>query len=320
MMKFVLSHELDPEGMRILKDNSVEIFIANSSDPESYLNKIQEADGYIIRLGKFSKELMQQCPNLKVIGRTGVGYDNIDVKCASLMGIPVVVTPGANNLSVAEHTMAMIFSLAKNIVNQNNEIRKGNWSIRDAGVSFELNEKKIGIIGVGSIGRILASMCRGLGMKVAGMQTGDYPIKQKKEEVEAAGCEFYDNLDDLLKDCDIVSIHIPLTPQTKNLIGWPQMNEMKPTSILINNSRGGIVNEKELVKALNLGIIAGAGIDVYTSEPVEKNNILFTAKNLICTPHSAALTREGKKRMAKICVESCLNVIKGIPVPNIVKA
>lgn len=305
-MRFVLTNPLAPDGMKLLEENQIEIFTANSPDLASYLDEIQKSDGLIIRNGSCTAQIIDSCPNLKVIGRTGVGVDNIDVERATKTGIPVVITPGANSLSVAEHTVALMFAAAKNICEGNEEIRGGNWNIRDCGKAFELAGKRVGIIGVGSIGSQVARICKALGMETAG-----YSHSHNRKKVEAAGCEYYADFCSLLRDCDFITIHNPLTLETKNMIAMPELREMKSTAVLINTSRGPIVNEHDLAEALNTGIIAAAGVDVYDGEIAAPENPLFSALNCTCTPHSAALTREAANRMGYKVAEGCIAVCKG---------
>ena len=310
-MKFVLSHPLNEEGMQLLKKNDVELYIANSADSYSYLDELKTADAFIIRVAKCDAAIMDACPNLKVIGRTGVGFDSIDIAHANQLGIPVVVTPGANNISVAEHVVALMFALAKNICEADAQLRAGNWQIRDAHKTFELAGRKIGIVGVGAIGREVARLCQGIGMKTAGLDTFC------PQNVEAAGCERYDDLHSLLRDCDVITLHSPLTPETRNMISAKEFAVMKPGAMLINTSRGPIVNAQDLADALNSGKIACAGVDVYEEEPAKLSDPVFSAKNMICTPHAAALTNEGNARMASMCAEGCLAVCRGEQWPRV---
>lgn len=305
-MKFVLTNPLAPSGMNLLKDSEVEIYVANSADIPSYMNKVKEADGLIMRLGVCTAEIIDQCPNLKVIGRTGVGVDNVDVKHATECGIPVVITPEANALSVAEQAVALMFACAKNMKEADSEVRKGNWYIRDAGRASELARKKVGIIGVGTIGKHVARICQALGMTCAG-----YSHSHNQKKVEDAGCEYYDDFNQLLRDCDYITIHNPLTENTRNMISMPQLKEMKSTAFLINTSRGAIVNEKDLADAVNAGVIAGAGVDVYSTEPADPSNPIFSAPHIVCTPHGAALTNEASGRMGYKCAEGCIAVCEG---------
>ncbi len=305
-MKYVLTHSLRDAGMEVLKESGAEIYVANSAEPATYLEQLRDADGFIIRVGLCGADIIDQCPKLKVIGRTGVGYDNVDVAHARELGIPVVFTPGANNRSVAEHAVAAMFALSKNLKEADEELRHGNWKIRDANRTFELGGKKVGIVGIGAIGRIVAELCRSIGMETAG-----FSHSHNRAKVEAAGCEYYEDLNRMLQECDIITIHNPLTPETKNMITTAELQLMKPTALLINTSRGPIVNEQDLADALNHDVISGAAVDVYSEEPAKLENPVFHAKNLLCTPHSAALTREATNRMAVQCAKGCVAVCKG---------
>ena len=305
-MKIVLTHALSQAGMDVLEASGAQLYVANSAEPKTYLTQLKEADAFIIRVGMCPAELISQCPNLKVIGRTGVGYDNVDVPYATLRGIPVVFTPGANNRSVAEHAVACMFALAKNLQEADIQLREGNWKVRDSQKAFELQGKKVGIIGVGAIGKIVAELCQALGMQTAG-----FSHSRNRTKVEAAGCEYYEDMEQLLRECDIITIHNPLTPETRDMISTKQLTMMKKTALLINTSRGPIVNERDLADALNRSIIAGAAVDVYSAEPPLSDNPVFSAKNLICTTHSAALTRESMDRMSVWCAEGCLAICCG---------
>ncbi|MEA4932025.1 MAG: hydroxyacid dehydrogenase [Lawsonibacter sp.] len=305
-MKLVLTHPLSQAGMDILRESGAELYIANSAEPATYLDQLQDADAFIVRVGLCTADTIDKCPKLKVICRTGVGYDNVDVAHATSLGIPVVFTPGANNRSVAEHAVACMFALAKNLKEADEQLREGNWKIRDARKAFELHGKKVGIIGVGTIGRIVSQLCQAIGMETAG-----FSHSHNRKKVEDAGCEYYEDMEQLLRDCDIITIHTPLTPETRNMISAKQLGMMKKTALLINTSRGSIVNEQDLANALNHDVIAGAAVDVYSTETAAADNPVFTAKNLICTPHSAALTREATDRMAVQCAKGCVAICRG---------
>ena len=267
---------------------------------------MQDADALIVRIAKCDGHAIEHSPNLKVIGRTGVGYDTVDVKKATELGIPVVITPGANNRSVAEHAVAMMFALSKNLVQAQNEMCAGNWEIRGAGKAFELEGKTVGVIGMGAIGRETAKICQGCGMKVAG-----YDPFMSREKIEALGAKYYADYRELLKTADIITIHVPLTEETRNMIAKEQLASMKKTALIINCSRGGIINESDLVQALREGVIAGAGTDVYCNEPPKTDDPLLNCPNLIVSPHSAAQTREAVIKMAQMCINGCLAVCRG---------
>ena len=304
-MKFVMTQAVCPQGMELLKDLA-KVYVADNGDPNNYLDEMRDADALIVRIAKCDGKAIAGSPALKVIGRTGVGYDSVDVAEATKRGIPVVITPGANNRSVAEHAVAMMFALSKNLYEAQTEMLRGNWKIRDAKKAFELEGKTVGVIGLGAIGRETAKICQGCGMKLAG-----YDPFLSREKIEALGADYYENYEDLLKVSDIVTIHVPLTEGTRDMISKPQLEMMKDTALLINCSRGGIVNEQDLVEALKNGTIAGAGTDVYCSEPPATDDPLLNCPNLIVSPHSAAQTREAVIKMAQMCVRGCLAVCQG---------
>lgn len=212
---------------------------------------------------------MLASPALKVIGRTGIGYDSVDVEAATRLGIPVVITPGANNRSVAEHVVTLMLALSKNLVEGDVEQRKGNWKIRDAHKAFEVEQKVCLLVGLGTIGKIVAHLCQGLDMKVIAYDS--FLTKEQMAELKA----------------------------------------MKPTALLINCGRGGLVNEPDLCAALKVGEIAGAGLDVFWNEPTRTDDEILHCPNVIVSPHSAAQTREAVIKMATMCVEGCLAVCDG---------
>lgn len=318
-MKFTMTEAICPEGIALLKElvPDVEIFVANDRNPENYIDELKTSDAFIVRIadkGAVGENVLKQCPNLKVIGRTGVGYDSIDVRAAEKYGIPVVITPGANNRSVAEHTVAMMFALSKNLFEGQVELCKGNFKIRGAGKAFELEGKKVAVIGLGAIGREVVHICKSLDMEVLGADP-----YMKKEDAEALGVEFYEESrrDELYKDADILTIHVPLTNETENMIGLKELTEMKNTALVINCSRGGIINEEDLATALKKGIIAGAGLDVFVGEQPEVTNPLLSSPNIVLSPHSAAQTREAVIKMAQMCVRGCVTVCQGKKCRNI---
>ena len=304
-MKFVMTQAVCPEGMELLKGKS-DIYVADRPDPNDYLDEMADADALIVRIASCDGRVIENSPSLKVIGRTGVGYDSVDVKKATEKGIPVVITPGANNRSVAEHAIAMMFALSKNLYEAQQEMLAGNWEIRGAQKAFELEGKKIGFIGLGAIGRETQKICAAIGMRTAG-----YDPFLTSVQVEGMGAEYYSDYRELMRDCDVVSIHVPLTEQTRNMITGRELGLMKSTALLINCSRGGIIDEADLAEALNAGVIAGAGLDVFGEEPPKADSSILRAKNIIVSPHSAAQTREAVIHMAQMCVKGCLAVLNG---------
>ena len=304
-MKFVLTQAVCPEGMRMLED-AAEVVVANAPDPNGYLDLMNDADAIIVRIASCDGHVIENSPNLKVIGRTGVGYDSVDVKKATELGIPVVITPGANSRSVAEHTVAFMFALAKNLCESQDGMKKGNWKIRDAGKAIELEGKTVGIIGLGHIGCIVGDISRAIGM-----ETIAYDPVLDKDTIEGRGCRYCGSLEQLLSAADFITVHVPLIPSTANMISMKELSLMKESAFLINSSRGGIVNERDLVEALRNGVIAGAALDAFCEEPPSAGNPLLSCPNLIITPHSAAQTKEAVVKMARMCIEGCLAVLNG---------
>jgi D-3-phosphoglycerate dehydrogenase len=305
MKNVVISQRLHEGGMKVL-DGKVNIIIPDNGNPREIASELAIADGVIIRIGYLDREAIMSAQNLKVIGRPGVGVDNIDMAAATERGIPVVITPGANSLSVAEHTVGMIFAAAKEIRFSDTEMRKGNYNVRSRYKAFELLGKKLGLVGCGAIGREVGRLCSCLGMKV-----GVYDPFLKPEKAKEAGFEYYSQLNDLLEESDIISIHSPLTQETRGMIGEKEFNRMKPEAVLVNCARGEIIDEEALIKALDNNKIAGAALDVISVEPVPKDHRLLRYENVIFTPHMAAQTKEAASRMASMAAEGVLAVLNG---------
>lgn len=303
-MKFILSHPIVPEAMQMLDGCDVQVL--NSRDMAENKTEIADADAIIARISHVTAEAIEAAKDLKVIGRTGVGYDMVDVEAATRRGIPVVLTPGANNRSVAEHTVALLFALSKNLLEGHNEQMKGNYAIRNKGVTFELLGKTIAVLGLGAIGGEVARLCKAIGMKVIG-----YDPFLPEDKIAALGCEPTGDFRAVLPQCDFVTVHMPLLDSTRGMIGEKEITVMKPTAMIVNCARGGIVDEKALAVALNEGRLAGAGIDCFENDPPKTDDPLLNAKNVIASPHSAAQTKEAVIRMHKMCVEGCMAVLRG---------
>ena len=303
-MKFILSHPIVGEAMKMLEGCETEVL--NAKELAEYKDSIANADAIIARIARVSAEAIEAAPNLKVIGRTGVGFDMVDVEAATKRGIPVVLTPGANNHSVAEHTVAMLFALSKNLVEGHNEQLKGNYAIRSKGVAFELLDKTIAVLGLGAIGSDVAKLCKAIGMRVIG-----YDPFMPAEKIEAMGCIPASDYRAILPECDFVTVHMPLLDTTRGMIGEKEIETMKSTAMIVNCARGGIIDEKALTAALNSGRLAGAGIDCFEKDPPDADDPLMNAKNVIVSPHSAAQTKEAIIRMHQMCVEGCLTVLRG---------
>ena len=305
MYKVAVTQKLHEDGLAVLEKESV-VTNLDKKNPEVTTAEIAGQDGLIIRIGTIDRTVIETSPKLKVIGRPGVGYDNIDMEAATEAGILVVVTPGANTLSVAEHTVAMMMMFSKDILFCDRELRKGNFQARNRYKAFELDKKQLGLVGLGNIGKETARLAAGLGMSVS-----VYDPVISPGDIEDLGYTPVAELDDLLQFADIISIHVPLLDSTRNMLGKRELGLMKKCALLVNCSRGGIVDEEALYKALASGEIAGATIDVFSVEPPAEDNKLFALDNVILTPHMAAQTKEAVSRMATRCSEGVLAVLRG---------
>ena len=305
-VKIVISHRLHDAGMKVLEDADANVVITNSGEPKDMLAELRDADGVIIRIGSIDRVTMEACPNLKAIGRPGVGVDDVDVAAATELGIPVVIAPGANTRSVAEHAMAMMFACAKDLIRSDREMRKGNFGIRSSYKAYELKGRTLGLIGSGAIGSVLAEMAAGIGMKVL-----VYDPYVPAERIEVRGYGYRTEMEDILREADVVSIHTPLTDATRGMIGEEQLRMMKQDGILINCARGGIVDEAALGRALDENWIHSAGTDVVVHEPIDRNDPIFAHDNIVVSPHMAGQTREAAAGVATLAAEGVLAVIRG---------
>ncbi len=311
MFKVALTQRIHDDGMAILR-REAEVTILNLKSPKIRAEDLFDKEGLIIRIGTLDRETILASSRLKVIGRTGVGYDNIDIKTATERGIPVVITPNANTLSVAEHTIALILTLSKDVVRSDKELRKGNFDVRNSFKAFEVTGKTLGIIGFGNIGKEVARLARALGMLI-----GVYDPVVQDYEVRAQGYEYFPSLHPLLEVSDIITLHVPLTAYTRNMIGKRELAMIKQGALIINCARGGVVDEEALYEALVSGHLGGAGLDVFGQEPPGSHK-LFSLETVVVTPHMAAQTREAASRMACMAAEGVLAILKGQRWPHVV--
>lgn len=238
--------------------------------------------------------------------------DNVDIKAANELGIPVVIAPGANTRSVAEHALALILACAKDILNCDRQTRSGNFNVRNAFKAFEIFDKTIGLIGYGNIGRELAKLSAAIGMKVI-----VYDPFASQESIEREGYRYEKELAGILLHADIISLHVPLTNETKGLIGKNELNMMKPNTVLINCARGGIVDEDALAEALKTNKIHSAGLDVLLVEPMKTDDPLVKFNNVIITPHMAGQTQEAASGVAIMAAAGVLAVLNGEKWPHV---
>jgi D-3-phosphoglycerate dehydrogenase len=307
--RILLPQPIEGEAMDILQKAGCETILSPDPKPETVGPLMKEVQGVILRTGiKMTRELMGHGNDLRVISRTGAGYDNVDVEAATERGIIVTCVPGANTVSVAEHAVALILALMKYVPFMDHEVRRDNFSIRFKNLPRDLRGKTLGLVGLGRIGSEVARV----GHHAFGMHILAHdPYLGEEAKGFLKGWVEFGDLERICRESDVISIHVPLLPSTRGLIGARELGWMKADAFLINTSRGGIIDEPSLVGCLRRRRIAGAALDVFAQEPLDRNNPLKELENIILTPHSAALTRECVVRLAVEAVQSALAVLRG---------
>ena len=306
MFKIGIIDTMNEKGLELLKSKKNFSFeLITDLSRENLLKILPKFDGVTLRRGRLDSEILSKCKNLKVISRHGVGYDNVDTKFLKENNISLLVTHNSTSTSPAEHIMFMILNIYKGREMFDTMVREGNFykaihlKIDD---NFELFNKKILIIGCGRIGRKLIKKCLGFDMKV---QVYDPYVEENI--IKSLGANKILDLNQGLKDLDILSLCVPLNDETKNMISIKELSLMKKTAILINAARGGVVNENDLDKALNENLISFAGVDVFETEPPDKNNPLLTNKRVILSPHAATFTKECLENMSEETVQNIID-------------
>jgi D-3-phosphoglycerate dehydrogenase len=293
MIKILVSDPLSEEGLKVLKEvKDFQVDVQTELSPVALKEAIKDYDALIVRSAtKVTKEVIDAAAKLKVIGRAGVGLDNVDLAAATQKGIIVMNTPGGNTISTAEHTMSMILALSRNIAQANASTKKGEWK-RSKFMGVELYGKTLGIIGLGRIGKEVAKRALSFGMKILA-----YDPFLSREAAESVGVEIAE-LKELLQKSDYITVHTPLTDDTKHLISKEQISMMKKGVRLINCARGGIIDEQALASAVKEGQVAGAAIDVFEKEPLSAESELLKVDNIVITPHLGASTEEAQVNVA----------------------
>lgn len=292
MKKILISDPIDKNCISLLKNFGYEVNHKPGMTAEQILEEIAEYHGLIVRSEtKVTSHLISKMKQMEIIGRAGTGVDNIDVEAATRRGIIVMNTPGGNTISAAEHTMALMLSMCRNVPQANISIREGKWE-RKKFQGSELFGKTLGIIGLGKIGREVAVRAKSFGMKILG-----YDPLLSDETAVKIGVELV-TLEKLFRSSDLISLHVPLSPETKYLISSNSLNKCKDGVKIINCARGGIINEADLLNALNSGKVSSAAVDVFEKEPPDLSQELFNHPKLICTPHLGASTEEAQEKVA----------------------
>ena len=299
-MKIGLVGSIHELGWDVLRSQGHSIIEVTDVDASNLKKELADVSGIVLRTAQMPNEVIDACPNLQIIARHGVGYDNVDLNYLNKKKIALGVTGTANAVSVAEHVMTFFLQLTKNIHLSDELTRKGKFQEKGNLPSFfELYQKNVLILGFGRIGQAVAKRCLGFEMNVY-----VYDPYVSKDTIEKMGCHSI-SIEDGLKLADFVSVHLPLNDKTKNFINAKNFQEMKDSCVIVNTARGGIINEQDLYNALKDKNLRAAGLDVFEKEPPPSDHPLFDLSNVLLTPHNAALTLECRMRMA---VEACENV------------
>jgi D-3-phosphoglycerate dehydrogenase len=293
MATVLVTDSLAPEGLEILeRAEGIEVVEAPGLDPGALLERIKSADALVIRSGtKVTSDVIAAADKLSVVGRAGIGVDNVDVPAATARGIVVMNTPGGNTVTTAEHAVALIISLARHIPQATASMKAGKWE-KSRFLGMELYNRTLGVIGLGNIGRIVAQKAKGLGMKVV-----SYDPFLSEEAAAKAGVEPV-GLDELLARSDVLTVHVPRTKDTTGLLDREAFAKCKRGVLVVNAARGGIVDEEALLEALNSGQVGGAGLDVFEQEPPPADHPLVAHERVICTPHLGASTEQAQVNVA----------------------
>ena len=304
-MKVAIVGTVHQKGLEFLKDNEFEVLEVSDFDNQNLKNELKFVDGILLRTSKLDEDILSHCINLKIISRHGVGYDNVDIDFLNKNKIALGITSTSNAVSVAEHVMSFFIYLTKNLSLSDSLVKQGNFERRSTLPNFfELFEKKVLIFGFGRIGREVAKRCQGFDMNVY-----VYDPFLDDNLIKKYNCIPVDKNEGLAL-ADFVTIHLPLNENTRNFISKTELNLMKKNSVIVNTSRGGIINENSLYEALNSKLIKGAGMDVFELEPPNSDHSFFNLDNILLTPHNAALTLECRERMSLEASENIAYFLK----------
>jgi D-3-phosphoglycerate dehydrogenase len=314
MPRVVISGHIHDDGMAVLSSRpGLEIDQLPDENPETLRARLSAADALLIRTAPLPADVLPLANHLKVVSRHGVGYDNIPVEALTARGIPLALAIGANADSVAEQVLAFTFALAKRMPALDRAVRAGDWGARNRLGPFEIGGRRLLVIGFGRIGRTLAHRAAALGMRVL---AADAAVPA--EAIRAGGAEPVADWRAALAEADVISLHVPRTPETENMIGAAELARMRPDAILVNTARGGLIDEAALAAALGEGRLAGAGIDTLAEEPPSADNPLLASDRVILSPHTAGLSREAHANLSRISAENVLAALDGRLDPSVV--
>jgi D-3-phosphoglycerate dehydrogenase len=305
---------IHPDALDLLRGTEgVTVEVLPDRRPETLAARLPEADGLIVRTMRVDRDLIAHCPKLRVLARHGVGYDIIDVPALTERGIPLTITPEANAVSVAEHALMLMLTCARRLTAYDANMRLPVWGAQAALPTFDLAGKTVLVVGFGRIGTRVAKLCAAFGMRVL---VRDPNVA--KGSIRGLGFEPVDDAPDAAAVADIVTLHLPSNEQTRGMVDATFLARMKPGAVLVNTARGTLVDQAALELALRAGHLAAAGLDVFEEEPVEAPIPLLTAPNLVMTPHVAASTQEGLRRMALDSAASVLAAFENRLDPDVV--
>jgi D-3-phosphoglycerate dehydrogenase len=305
--KVLIPQDIPQNSKQILIDLGYEIKMGRGITIEDIKADVVDCDALVARTAPLTREIMEAGKKLKVISRYGVGVDNIDLKAAEELGIWVTNAPVSNCTTVAEHTVTMIAACAKDLINADKHTKNGNFTaFRNKLMGMDLEGKILGVIGIGKIGAHVAKIAmHGFGMKILAYDPYVNP------DMVMEGIEVLKDWDEIFKRADFISMHLPLSPATEKIVGQKEFEMMKHTAYFINCARGGIVDEKALIEALEKKEIAGAALDVFSDEPPKADNPLFKMEQVIVTPHTASFTKEAYDRMGEHMAKGIHEVLSG---------
>ncbi|NJL39173.1 MAG: phosphoglycerate dehydrogenase [Leptolyngbyaceae cyanobacterium SM1_4_3] len=306
MPKVLVSDPIDQVGIDILSQVA-QVDVKVGLPVEELVQIIPDYDALMIRSGtRVTQEVIEAGNQLKIIGRAGVGVDNVDVPAATRRGIVVVNSPEGNTVAAAEHAVAMMLSMSRHIPDANQSVKSGKWD-RKSFTGVEVYKKTLGIVGLGKIGSHVAAIARSMGMRLLA-----YDPFLSTERADQIGCQLVE-LDLLFQESDYITLHLPKTPETYHLINSEALAKMKPTARIINCARGGIIDEQALAEAIQQGKIAGAALDVYETEPLGDSMLRSLGKEVVLTPHLGASTEEAQVNVAIDVAEQIRDVLLGLP-------
>jgi len=308
MPKVLVTDAIQQVGLDVLTQRN-DIVIdrcLNRTSEEDLIDRLVNVDAILVGTTPITERIIEAARVLKVVSRRGVGYDNIDLAALRRRKIPLTIVGSANASTVAEHTLCFILALAKQAIAYDRATRAGNWRFRESLLAMDLLGKTLLLVGFGRVGRAVAVRATAFGMRVVVYDPlipeavfGEFPVEPVMDLLHG------------LAICDFLSVHVPLIHQTAGLIGRKELAAMKSTAFVISTARGGVVDEDDLVNALRMGLIRGAGLDVFNEEPLPPNHPLLGLENVILSPHAAALTGECAQRMDEMAARNCLNAIDG---------